>query len=245
MIRVVFKGGRLQALVHQLLDGGHQREVAGTGPLHQPAGDDEAVDLIRALKDAIDAGIAVGPLDRVLFYITVTAIDLDSVIHDSVEHLRTPYFQNGALDGVLLDALLNLTRVFRCAGIESRQRVVNHSDGAIGHAFHGEELGGGISQLLLNQAEAGDRLAEGLTLLGVADGVAKHRTGGAYTGRAQLEAADVENVEGYMVALAHFAKKVFHRHLAVGQHQRAGGGATEAELVLYPSYGETGSVFLD
>ena len=68
-------------------------------------------------------------------------------------------------------------------------------------------------------------LAERLALLGVLDGVLQTVARAADAGRAQLEAADVQNVERDLVALADFAEQVLHRHLAVGQDQRAGGGA--------------------
>ena len=102
-----------------------------------------------------------------------------------------------------------------------------------------------IGELLLDQAEGGDRLAEGLTLLGVADGVTQRGARRAHTGGAQLEAANVENVEGDVVALADFAQQILNRHLAVGEHQRAGGGAANTQLVLFRADGEPGSSLLD
>ena len=50
--------------VHQLLDGGHQRQLAAHGALQQKSGDDEAVDFVGAFEDAVDAGVAVGALGR-------------------------------------------------------------------------------------------------------------------------------------------------------------------------------------
>ena len=67
----------------------------------------------------------------------------------------------------------------------------------------------------------------------------------ADAGRAQLEAADVQDVEGDVVALADFAEQVLDGNLAVGQDERAGGGAADAELVLFGADGEAGSVALD
>ena len=65
----------------------------------------------------------------------------------------------------------------------------------------------------------------------------------AHAGGAHLEAANVENVEGDMVPLAHVAQQILHRDLAVGEHQRTGGGAADTQLVLFRAYGEPGSPF--
>ena len=62
--------------VHQLLDGRHQGKLAGHGSLQQKARDDEPVNFIRAFEDAIDAGIAVGTLGRVLL----------EAVHDAAGH---------------------------------------------------------------------------------------------------------------------------------------------------------------
>ncbi len=67
----------------------------------------------------------------------------------------------------------------------------------------------------------------------------------ADAGRAQLEAADVQDVERDVVALAGLAQQIFHGHLAIGQNQRAGGGAADAELVLLGADGEAGRAALD
>ncbi len=67
----------------------------------------------------------------------------------------------------------------------------------------------------------------------------------AGAGRAELEAADVEDVEGDVVALAGLAQQIFDGHLAIGEDERAGGGAADAELVLLRADGEAGSAALD
>ena len=67
----------------------------------------------------------------------------------------------------------------------------------------------------------------------------------ADAGRAQLEASDVQNVERDVMALADLAEQVLHGHLAVGQDQRAGGRAADAELVLLRADREPGGAALD
>ena len=75
-------------------------------------------------------------------------------------------------------------------------------------------------------------LPNALRSLAYCDGVLQAVARAADAGRAQLEAADVQDVERDVVALADLAQQVLHRHLAVGQNQRAGGRAADAELVL-------------
>ena len=48
-----------------------------------------------------------------------------------------------------------------------------------------------------------------------------------------------------MVPLADLAQQVLHRHLAIGQDQRAGGRSADAELVLLRAHREAGRVALD
>ena len=155
--------------VHELLDGGHQRQLAGHRALHQPAGDDQAVDLVGAFEDAVDARIAVGALGRILLDVAVAGEDLHDVVHHHVEHLGAPDLQDGALDGVLLDALLDLARGALGVGVDIGQGGVDHADGAVDQRFADVDAGGAFGELFLDEAELGDGLAEGLALLGVAD----------------------------------------------------------------------------
>ncbi len=53
-------------VIHHPLNGGHQRQLAGHRALEQPSCDDQPVDFVRALEDAVDARIAVGALRRIL-----------------------------------------------------------------------------------------------------------------------------------------------------------------------------------
>ena len=48
-----------------------------------------------------------------------------------------------------------------------------------------------------------------------------------------------------MVPLAGFAQQVLHRHLAIGEDQRTGGRAADAELVLLRADGKARRVALD
>ena len=102
-----------------------------------------------------------------------------------------------------------------------------------------------LRDLLADQAEVGDGLAESLALLGVGDGMLQRGARAADAARAQLEAADVENVEGDDVAFADVAENVLHRHLAVVQDERRSGRAANAHLLFFVADGEAGEILLD
>ena len=95
---------RLRHLVHELLDRRQQRQLPAERALHQPAGDDQPVDFVGALEDSVDARIAVVALRRILLDVAVAAHGGDQLVGHQRQHLRAIDLQDGALDGVLLDA---------------------------------------------------------------------------------------------------------------------------------------------
>ena len=96
--------------VHQFLDRRHQRQLPGHRALQQESGDDQPVDLVGAFEDAIDAGVAIRALRRILLDKSVARVNLHGLVDDVVDHLRAPDFNDRALDGVLLDRLQRLLR---------------------------------------------------------------------------------------------------------------------------------------
>ncbi len=149
-----------------------QRELAGHRPLHEKAGDDEAVDLVGAFEDAVDARVAVGSLRRILFHVTVTGINLHHVVDDRIEHLRSPNLKDGALHRIFLDSLLDLPGRAGLRRIDGRECRVDHADRPVSHALSDEDGGRRVGDLLLDQAELGDGFAEGLPIFCVTNAVA-------------------------------------------------------------------------
>src|SRR5262249_11222253 len=94
---------------------------------------DHAVDLVRPFKNAVDARIAIGALRRVLLDEAVTAVDLHDLVDHLIDHLRAPDLQDGALDGVVLDAFAHLRRRVGSVLIDLAQRDVDHTDGTVRH----------------------------------------------------------------------------------------------------------------
>ena len=113
------------------------------------------------------------------------------------------------------------------------ERLVDQADGAVAEGFADEDAGGAVGDLLLDEAELGDGFAEGLAVDGVADAVVERHAAAADGCVAELVAADVEDVERDVVALADFAEEIVRGDDAVGEDERAGGAAANAELVLF------------
>jgi hypothetical protein len=73
-----------------------------------------------------------------------------------------------------------------------------------------------------HESEIGNHFVERFALPGVSDGVLQRNASAAHAHRAQLEAADVEDVECDQVALAGFAEQVLCGDFTVVQNDRAG-----------------------
>jgi len=63
--------------------------------------------------------------------------------------------------------------------------------------------------------------------------------------RTDADAAFVQSLNRDLIAFAGLAEDVCGRHAAVFQNQLAGGGGSDAELVLLFANGEAGEVLLD
>src|SRR5438445_4694090 len=61
----------------------------------------------------------------------------------------------------------------------------------------------------------------------------------AHTHCAELEAADIKNVESDNVSFAYFAQHVFRRNFAVIQNDGTSGRSTNAHLVLFRANGKS------
>ena len=240
LLRVPRRHGPAITSSMTFLMAGSSGKLSAHGALQQPAGDDEAVDFVGAFEDAVDARVAIGALGRILFDEAVAAVDLHRLIDHAVEHLRAPDFDDGALDGVLLDGFAD-SLAAREFFVDLGQSGVHHADGAIDHRLAGVDArppsarssrGSGRSRRWSCRKPCAAWRRRWHSASEVRAPPTHHR--------AQLEAADVENVEGDDVAFADFAEHVLDRHLAVVQDERAGGRAANAHLVLFGADGESG-----
>ena len=200
-------------LGHHRLRGRNQRELAARGALQQHAGDQQAVDFVGAFEDAVDARIAVGALDRVVLMVAVAAVDLDAFVDDVVEHFGGVDLDDGALDGELLDGLEHAAARHRARSRRSRADWLDQADDAPAHRFGGVDANRHFGELVLDRAELRDGRAEGLPLLGVLEATWRARSWRRPPcAGAQLQAADVEDVEGDDVPAADLAEHVLDRH---------------------------------
>ncbi len=77
-----------------------------------------------------------------------------------------------------------------------------------------------------------DRPVELLALVGILDAFDQGHLGGAGDACAQLETADIEDVEGDLMALADLTQHVLHRNLAVVEDDLGGRRPLDAHLFL-------------
>src|SRR5687767_8153895 len=125
------------------------RRSAAHGLAEQRAGDDEPLDLARALVDLGDLGVAVVALGGELLRVAVAAEDLDRLAGLAARDGAGEQLRLGALDGVRVAGLLQ-------------------ARGAPGQRAGGLDLRLHVGELLLDRAEPADRAAERVALLGVA-----------------------------------------------------------------------------
>ena len=101
-----------------------------------------------------------------------------------------------------------------------------------------------MRQLLPYEPEGGDGLAELAALLRVTDAQAQGILGGPQDADPQLVAADVEDVEGDLVAATDLAEHLVHGHVHIVEDELAGGAAADAQLVLLVADAHAGQVAL-
>ena len=95
-----------------------------------------------------------------------------------------------------------------------------------------------VGDLLLHRAEVRDRLLELLSLLGVVGRDLQRALHGTEDTHAELEAADVQDVERDLVTASDLAEQVLLGHPHVFEAQRARRRALDAHLVLLGPRGE-------
>src|SRR3954447_9244088 len=152
-------------------------------PLEELLADNHALDLGGSLADQQQRRVAVEALDLVLLRVAVAAVDAEAFF-DAIlaglrsEQLRHPGLEVGALAGVL------------------------HPRRFAGDEAGGLELGRHVGELELDRLVGGDRLAEGLSFLAVAEGELERALTDADAAGGDVDAADLERVHHLDEALA-------------------------------------------
>src|SRR5262249_46395191 len=130
-------------------DAAHAATLRSGSLPKQGAGDDEALDLARALVDLRDLGVAVVALRRELLRVAVAAEDLDRLAGRPARDGGGEQLRLRPLDAVRAPGLLQPRRAPR----QGARRL---------------DLGLHVGELLLDRSEPPDRAAERVALLGIA-----------------------------------------------------------------------------
>ena len=186
-----------------------RRTALAAGALAQPAdemgGDDHPLNLVGALVDGGDLGVAVGPFHLHALEEAAAAVDLQGIVGDLQRDVRGVHLRHGGLHAIGLVLLLQL------------RRGVDKEPGAT-------QLGGHIRQLEGDALLGRDWLAELDALLGIAQRLLKRALGDAQGLRGDSDASAVQRGHGDLETLALLAQQVFLGDLHVIEDQFRCGG---------------------
>src|SRR6266851_4932382 len=170
----------------------------GEQPLHretfqQPAGDDEPLNLVRAFAHGEELGVAEVALHGQLLDVAQPAVDLNGLAGAEL----------GGLGGEELGH----------AGLEVAAPARRLEPGRLkGQKLGSLEARGHLGQLGLDELVLRDGLAEGLTLLGVADRVLEGRPSQAHAARRHVDAPALQGAHDHREARVLLAEQVRQRH---------------------------------
>src|SRR3954453_165615 len=88
-------------------------------------------------------------------------------------------------------------------------------------------------------------MAEGLAMFRVGEGYRENVFGRAHRERAELEAPDVQNIEGDDMPAARLAQQISDGKFYIIEEDRGGGTSLDAHLLLFRARGDTGKGALD
>src|SRR4051794_34648657 len=151
--------------------------------LEELLADNHALDLARSLADQQQRRVAVEALDLVLLRVAVAAVDAEAFFDAVLAGLRS---QELGHPGLEVEALAGVLHPRRFAGDEAGRL----------------ELGRHVGKLELDCLVGGDRLAEGLAFLAVAERELEGALADADAAGGDVHAADLERVHHLDEALA-------------------------------------------
>ena len=203
------------------------RTACALGRLAQDVGgDDHALDLVRALVDRGDLGVAVHALHIHALEEARAAEDLQSVVGDLERDVGRIHLCHCGLGGVRLMRFLELRR-----GVDQHARTA--------------QLGRHVRDLERDRLLEADRLAELDALLGVIDCRFVCALRDAERLRRDADAAAVQRRHRDLEALTFLAEQVFLGHLDVVEDQLRGGRGADAHFVVMVAEGEALPAFFD
>src|SRR6476661_573323 len=107
----------------------------------------------------MDAGVAIRPLYRVILMVAVPTVNLNTLINDVIQHLRSKNLNETALRCKLLSGLEQ-----RIAG---ENPILDYACDAVAHRFGREDSYGHLGELVLDHAKLSNALPKRLSLLRV------------------------------------------------------------------------------
>src|SRR6476661_7204028 len=143
--------------------------------LEELLADNHALDLGGSLADQQQRRVAVEALDLVLLRVAVAAVDAEALLDALLAGLRGEELGHAGLE------------VGADAGVLHLRRFAGDQAGRL-------DLGGHVGELELDRLVGGDRLAEGLALLAVAEGQLQGALGDADAAGGDVDATDLERV---------------------------------------------------
>ena len=236
--------GNGQKLVLELACRGDDRQLVLRGALGEHARNEQAVDLVGAFENPVDARVAVVTFGRIIADEAVAAVDLHVLVEDVVHHLAAGDLRDRGFNGVLFQRGESSRTVSRL--VRSRfDPCVDVAGGPVHHALHGVRPRRHLSELVLDCAERRDGLTELLTLGRIFRRLADRDVGASAAHAAKLEAAEIQNVERDLVPLPDLAEQILRRHAHVLKNQRRRRGSVQTELVLFFSAADSRERALD
>src|SRR5689334_19345008 len=179
-----------------------------------------------AFVNRADLRVAPVFLDRIVFDVSVTAVQLDRLRAHALRHARRVKLCHRRF----FDEIYS--RIFHARGVVNQQT----------RCF---EVGCHFRQLKLNALKLIDRFAELLPLGSVVERTLECARGDADHLRADADTSFVQTFDRDLVAFAGLAEHVLFRHLAVFQDQLDCRRRANAELVLLLADRKTGKTFFD
>ena len=214
----------LDGVVDAVLDHPGQLLELLADVVHGGERDEEPQDVVRALEDAVDAAVAHRPLVGELAHVAVAAGDLQRLVGGAPQGLGGEDLGDGGLHRVVLVAL-----------VDEAGDQVHHRLGGVAVDHH-------VAELLLDQAELGDGLAELLPLLGLLRRERDEPLHAAHRAAAQAGAAGVQDAHGHLEALADLAEHVVAGDAHVVEPHGGGRAGADAHLVFVGAGGDAGHV---
>ena len=161
----------------------------------------------------VTRGVAEDALDARFLEDADAAVDLHGLVGGVVAHLGGDKLGHRGL-------------------VDERQASIAQGGGVHGGDAGGMDAGGNVSQLELDGLMVRQRAAEGLTELGVADGLFQRSLADAHALGRDRDTARVEYVHGIAEAHAFLADDVLRRDFGVLENDLAGAGGADAHLVV-------------